>query len=201
MSAPGWPATLRDGALTLRPLRRRDASDWQRVRLANESHLAPWEPSHPRPWAQRHTRAQFHQLRRYLDREARAGAALPFGIELDGSLAGQVTISRIVRGVHLFGEAGYWLDREHTGRGVMSRALALVIDHALTSCGLHRVEVHIRPENDASLGVVRRLGLRQECFHPGFLHIDGQWRDHVGFAVTAADIPHGLAARTPPLLS
>lgn len=201
MSAPGWPATIRDGALTLRPLQRSDASDWRRVRLANESHLAPWEPSHPQSWSARHSRQQFLRLRRYLAREASKGGALPFALEIGGHLAGQVTVSRIVRGVHLFGEAGYWLDGAHTRRGVMSRALALVIDHAFTACSLHRVEVHVRPENEASLGVVRRLGLRQECFHPGFLHIDGQWRDHVGYAVTTADVPHGLASRTPPVVA
>ena len=71
---------------------------------------------------------------------------------------------------------------------------ALAIDHCFAAVGLHRVEVNIRPENTASLRVVEKLGFRQESNHERYLHIDGEWRDHLGFALTADDVPEGLVA-------
>ncbi len=53
----------------------------------------------------------------------------------------------------------------------------------------------MRPDNAASLRVVRKLGFREEGLHPRFLYIDGAWRDHLGFALTAEDVPEGVLTR------
>ena len=93
--------------------------------------------------------------------------------------------------------AGYWVDARVAGRGVMPTALALAVDHAFARGQLHRVEVNIRPENTASRRVVEKLGFREEAYHPRYLHIDGAWRDHVGYAITAEEVSGdgGLMAR------
>ena len=137
----------------------------------------------------------FRQLVRRLDKQARAGTTLPFAIEVGGRFAGQVTVNNIVRGSAQFGSLGYWLDQEYAGRGIMPRAVALVIDHCFFTAGLHRIEVAIRPENTNSLRVVEKLGLREIGFAPRFLHIDGAWRDHRLYAVTVEECPDGMLAR------
>jgi hypothetical protein len=52
---------------------------------------------------------------------------------------------------------------------------------------VHRIEVAIRPENAASLSVARKLDLREEGLRQSYLYIDGAWRDHRIFAVTARE--------------
>jgi ribosomal-protein-alanine N-acetyltransferase len=126
---------------------------------------------------------------------ARDGTAYPFVIEVSGRFAGQVTVNNIVRGSAQFGSLGYWLDREYAGRGVMPRAVALVIDHCFFTAGLHRIEIAIRPENSNSLRVVEKHGLHEVGFAPNFLHIDGAWRDHRIYAVTVEECPDGMLAR------
>nr|BFF22234.1 hypothetical protein GCM10025732_01990 [Glycomyces mayteni] len=84
--------------------------------------------------------------------------------------------------------AGYWIDRGHAGRNITATALALVVDHALTVGRLHRIEVNIRPENGPSNRVAEKLGLRREGLHKRYLYIDGDWRDHYGYAVTAEEV-------------
>ncbi|TFI15606.1 N-acetyltransferase, partial [Micrococcus endophyticus] len=74
-------------------------------------------------------------------------------------------------------------------------AVAMAADWAFRSAGLHRVEVNIRPENAASLRVVEKLGLRDEGVRRSYLHVDGDWRDHRTFAITAGEVPEGLLAR------
>jgi ribosomal-protein-alanine N-acetyltransferase len=43
--------------------------------------------------------------------------------------------------------------------------------------------------------VVEKLGLRQEGVRERFLHIDGAWRDHLSYVVTAEEMPEGVLTR------
>ena len=192
---PGWPAQLAWGPVELHPLRRRDAAEWSRLRLANESWLSPWEPSAPLPWRDRHTPAHYRAMRRAVSRRARLGTSLPFAIRVDGRLAGQVTIDNVVRGALRSGYLGYWIDRSVAGRGMASLAVALVCDHAFGPVGLHRLQADIRPENLPSQRLVERLGFQLEGRLRRLLDIDGDWRDHLSYALLAEDLPRGLLAR------
>ncbi|MGI4894359.1 MAG: GNAT family N-acetyltransferase [Janthinobacterium lividum] len=187
-----WPVELREGVLTLRPLRRGDATRWRAVRAANASWLRPWEATSPDFAGPAPT---FAQMVRGFTREARAGRMLPFVVELDGRLVGQITVSGITWGSLRSAHVGYWIDQRVAGRGTMPLALALVGDYCFRVLRLHRIEVNIRPENAASLRVAAKLGLRDEGLRAKFLHIDGAWRDHRTFALTADEIPEGLLTR------
>jgi ribosomal-protein-alanine N-acetyltransferase len=199
VSAAGWPARLAHGEIEVRPLRARDASAWSEVRVRNERWLAPWEGRPPKQapasWAERHSPTVFALMLRATRREARAGRMLPFGVTVGGRLAGQVTVSSIVRGAFDSGYVGYWVDERVAGRGVLPTALALVLDHCFGPVGLHRVEANVRPENAASLRVVDKLGFREEGLHLRYLFIDEDWRDHVTYALLREDAPGGVLRR------
>lgn len=188
-----WPAVLTSGEVTVRPLGQRDARDWRDARRRNSAWLRPWDATTP-PGTQV-SATSFRGLVRRLHRQARAGATYPFAIDVEGRFAGQVTVNNIVRGSAQFASVGYWLDQRYAGRGVMPRAVALVIDHCFAVAGLHRIEVAIRPENSNSLRVVEKLGLREVGYAPRYLHIDGAWRDHRIYAITAEECPEGLLTR------
>jgi ribosomal-protein-alanine N-acetyltransferase len=191
---PGWPARLSWGPVELHPLRRRDAAEWSRLRVANEDWLSRWEPSNGIPWRARHTPATYRAMRRVVARRARLGTSLPFAIRVEGRLAGQVTLDNIVRGALRSGYLGYWIDRSVAGRGMASLAVALVCDHAFGEAGLHRVEADIRPENLPSQRLVERLAFRREGLLRRYLDIDGDWRDHISYALLAEDLPGGVLA-------
>jgi ribosomal-protein-alanine N-acetyltransferase len=180
----------------LRPPRYRDARAWSEVRLRNETWLKTWEASSAYTWEERHAPGAWAPLLSALRRGARAGTMLPFVITYGGRLVGQINVSNVVRGALRSCSVGYWVDSAVAGRGVMPTSLALVIDHCFREVGLHRVEVDIRPENAASLRVVAKLGLRREGYYERFLDIDGGWRDHVAFAVTAEELAgHSMLSR------
>jgi [ribosomal protein S5]-alanine N-acetyltransferase len=183
-----WPATLRHDDVLVRPLRLSDAAAWQQVRERNADWLRPWEATAPPGSAAPLT--SYRALARRLRSQGRAQTTLPYVVEVDGAFAGQVTVNNVVRGSALFASVGYWVDSAVAGRGVIPRAVALVIDHCLAT-GLHRIEVAIRPENSNSLRVVEKLGLRQVGFAPCYLHIDGEWRDHRLYAITREEWPPG----------
>jgi ribosomal-protein-alanine N-acetyltransferase len=191
--------TVVEGRVGIRPLRLRDAGAWSEARIRNEHWLRPWEGRPPQrrdpSWEERHSPSAFAAMLRTLRRESKQGRCLPFAVTYDGDLAGQVTVSNIVRGAFESASVGYWVDRRLAGRGVIPEALAMVVDHCFDTAGLHRIEANVRPENTASRRVVEKLGFREEGLHPRFLYIDGDWRDHLCFAVTADDQPEGLLTR------
>jgi ribosomal-protein-alanine N-acetyltransferase len=185
-----WPARLVEGDLVLRPLRRRDAGEWGRVRARNAAWLAPWEATLPADSTS--SPMTFGQYVRELNRQARAGTSRPWVVELRGDIVGQVTVSGISHGSLSSAAIGYWISRDVAGRGLMPLAVAMAVDDCFFSLGLHRIEINIRPENAASLRVVAKLGLRDEGVRRAYLHIQGRWADHRTFALTREEAPGGL---------
>ena len=113
---------------------------------------------------------------------------VPFAVRTEGQLVGQMHLFGVSWGSLLSCAAGYWVAQGWAGRGIAPTALAMATDHALVNLGLHRVEVNIRPENTASLAVVRKLRFRDEGLRRRYLHINGAWRDHRTFALTREDL-------------
>lgn len=190
-------ATLRHGGVLLRPLRVADAGEWQRLRQVNQSWLTEWEATAPLPTTD--PAPTFQQSARRLRREARRGTALPYVVEVDGEFVGQVNVGDIVygslRGCHL----GYWISQHAANRGIMTMAVAMVVDHLLDTKRLHRVEIAIRPENRPSTRVVEHLGFRLEGTRQAFLHINGQWRDHNIYVMLADERGAPLVERAAPV--
>ena len=191
-----WPNTLTSGldpVVSLRPIRVGDAPAWREVRHRNRAWLAQWDATVPPGGDGRPT--TFRGLVHRLKKAARQGTTYPWVVEVDGAFVGQVSVNNIVRGSAQFASIGYWIDQRYAGRGVIPRAVAMAIDHCFITCGLHRVEICIRPENVNSLRVVEKLGIAEVGYAPRFLHIDGEWRDHRIFAITAEEVPLGLLSR------
>lgn len=183
--------TLSDGSLTLRPIRARDARPLERVLLDNRGWLRRWEATYPGGGSIIDTRASIRNLTAH----ARAGTALPFIMEWDGELVGQLNVSSITHGSLSSASIGYWVAKDMAGRGITPAAVALATDHCFLVLRLHRMEICIRPENAPSLRVVEKLGFRYEGLRRRFIHIDGDWRDHFAFALVAEEVPGGVLRR------
>ena len=190
---PGWPVMLADGPVLLRPYRRSDAAAWSEIRIANRAWLTPWESAPPGPWHELNSTHAYRYVYRDMRRSARRGESMPFAICLRDPgrperVVGHINLGNIVRRAFCSAYCGYWIDSRVAGRGIMPTALALAVDHAFGPGGLHRIEVNIRPENKPSRRVVEKLGFREEAYHPRYMHIDGQWRDHIGYSLTSEDV-------------
>jgi ribosomal-protein-serine acetyltransferase len=82
------------------------------------------------------------------------------GIWVDGRAAG--TIGLRVNLLVNNGELGYWIGEEFEGRGLVTRACRLFIEHAFGELGLHRISLHAGVENRRSRAVAERLGFTEE---------------------------------------
>lgn len=185
-------AVISGAGLRLRPLRRRDQAEWDELRRLNADWLRPWEASNPDPSVKLPTFAEYVRAQAAASRR---GESYGWVITTGQLIIGHVTLSQVVRASLQSGTVGYWVSHTHAGRQVAPRAVALVCDHAFSALGLHRIEINVRPENAASLRVVAKLGFRDEGVRRRYLHIQGDWRDHRTFALTAEEAPDGVLTR------
>lgn len=193
---PGWPlATISvrtqggvGPTVRLRSLQRKDGDRWRTFRIQDESLLRPVEPTIPDDWVAAHSPLAWRRTWASLKQVARRGEVVPAAIEVDGHFAGQLTLGNIQHGVVSSCWIGYWVHSPLQGKGIATAAVALGVDHAMRTMGLHRVEATVMEENVASRAVLEKAGFRVEGKLLRNLHIDGQWRDHLLVGMTREDV-------------
>lgn len=161
------------------------AEAYQALLAANYARLAHWFPgAFDTPPTLEKTRADLERAgRAWLD-----GSQLPLAISVKAEngwrLAGWVNLLIDVPAGSA--EVGYWLDAGFEGRGLVTRAVTAVLDHAFGPLGLHRVELQTTTNNTRSRRVAERLGFTQE----------GVLREAAAFPGERRDVVvHGLLAR------
>lgn len=176
-----WPIQLHIGELSLRPLRLRDKAQWESVRAENRDWLSPWEATVPHTPDNEGIPPTYRQMIKSLDHEAREGRSYSFGIFRGPTLIGQISMGGVMYGALRGAHIGYWIDRRYSSRGYTTDAVRALTDFGFNTLHLHRIEINIRPENQPSIRVAEKAGYRYESERRAFLHIDGQWRDHVTY--------------------
>jgi RimJ/RimL family protein N-acetyltransferase len=88
-------------------------------------------------------------------------------------------------------QVGYWLDKDHVGRGYATEAAAALTKVALALPNVERVEIRCDPRNEASAAIPKRLGFR----HTATLENDtktpsGEPRATMVWEITRADALH-----------
>ncbi|MFD0683545.1 GNAT family N-acetyltransferase [Actinomadura fibrosa] len=173
--------------MVLRPLARDDEDEFLRLVAANTELHHPWVSLPATPEAFRDYVARYEKP----DEES-----LLICLRETGEIVGLANISSIVRGRFQNGSLSYAAFT--SGRGYMTEGVGLVLRYAFEKLRLHRIDAQIQPGNRASLRLVERLGFRKEGYSPELLYIDGAWRDHERWAVTAGML--GVEAKPHPTL-
>jgi ribosomal-protein-alanine N-acetyltransferase len=173
--------------ITLRTLRESDYEPWHEIRVRCHDWLVPWEPRPAGSPPAAEDRASFAARCALRERERQIGSGYGFGIFVGERLVGELTLSSIQRGPFQSASIGYWIDREWAGQNLVPEAVVVTLRFAFEILGLHRVEVSIIPRNAASRRVAEKLDLRLEGISERFLEIDGEWEDHVRYAMTTEE--------------
>ena len=180
-----WPVVLKSEELSLQALRFRDRGRWNNVRAENRDWLTPWEatiPLIPGEDAQNPSHLpSYFEMVRTLNSEARNGRSFSFAIWHQRNLIGQISLGGVILGAMRAGHIGYWIDKNYANRGFTTQAVMALTDYSFSMLNLHRIEINVRPENTASRRVAEKAGYIFEGERPRYLHIAGNWRDHVVF--------------------
>jgi RimJ/RimL family protein N-acetyltransferase len=176
---PSYP--IRTERLLLRPLTAGDADAMLAYRgRLDVSRYVPFEPMSRDDILERIT-GQWSRTE--LTDE---GQSLTLGAEVaeTGELAGDVVLFWHSR-EHAGGELGYVLNPALGGRGYATEAASVMLRLGFEDLGLHRIVARIDEDNEPSVRLARRLGMRQEArlVHNEFFK--GRWSNEVDFAMLA----------------
>jgi ribosomal-protein-alanine N-acetyltransferase len=186
----GREPILHGDGVVLRYPEMSDYTKWSQLRGESREFLAPWEPT----WATDElTRSAFRRRLRRYQREIRNDLAYPFLLfaASDGVLMGGCTLTNVRRGVTQSAAIGYWIGARYARHGYMYAALKAMLPFVFGMLGLHRLEAACIPENEASRKLLLKLGFREEGRARRYLQINGEWRDHILFALLEDDAPVG----------
>ena len=163
-----------------------DFENWATLRHRSRAFLVPWEPTWP---GDDLTRTAFRRRLRRHASEISSDEAYPFLVfrETDDVLLGGLTLSQVKRGVSQAATLGYWMGQPYAGQGWMARAVRASTAFAFATLRLHRVEAACLPSNEASIRLLTRTSFRQEGLARAYLRINGQWHDHLLFALLESD--------------
>lgn len=182
------PLELRGRRVLLRPLVPGDFAAWREVRRRCLAWLTPWEPRSPAGQADVvEDQRAFAARCGARERERHLGTGYGFGIFVADRFAGEINLNGIQRGAFQNAYIGYWIDQSLAGQSYTPEAAAVAFRFGFDELELHRLQVAIIPRNLASRRVVAKLGLREEGVAERYLEINGQWEDHVRYAITAEE--------------
>jgi ribosomal-protein-serine acetyltransferase len=125
--------------------------------------------------------------------KAAADTGRIWGIWLDGTLVGGVLFRAMDFRMET-AEAGCWLEPAAVGKGLVTRAVTVIIDWAIEVRGIHRVDWWASTRNTPSIAVAERLGMTREGIaREAYLH-RGERHDMEIWSVLA---PEWRAGRNP----
>lgn len=177
---------IESGSVRLRAAEPSDFQDWQALREESRKHLTQWEPD----WRDKETTIDAFRARlRLYGRQQRAGVGLSLCVRLIAGdrLIGGATLSDIRAHASHSATLGYWIGEKFLRRGYGLAAVKGVLRHAFEEMGLNRIEAACQPGNVASRALLAKAGFREEGFARDYLFINGAWRDHLLFALTARE--------------
>ena len=192
----GWPATLAHGPITVRPLRLRDAprlaADQARQRGTG---CAPWEATTPgRAERRRRSRVMSTRFAGCAERRAPAWPTRSRCWSATGSRArsrlARLPAARCELGVPgLLDRPRLRRSRHHADRA-RARGRPLFRRRSAAPGRDRTSGPRTRPRR-----VVEKLGFRLEGTRERYIHIAGDWRDHLSYALTVEEVPGGLLRR------
>jgi ribosomal-protein-serine acetyltransferase len=176
------PRFALEGGGLLRALEETDADELHALIERNHAELAKWMS-----WAQAQTR---EQTRAFIGRSRASesdNSGFQRAIVVQERIVGMAGLPDI-DWENRCAEIGYWLDRSHQGRGIMTAAVAALVDHAFAGLALNRLEIRTDVENARSRGLAERLGFHYEgTLRQSYRVTDDRYSDDAVYSMLASD--------------
>jgi ribosomal-protein-serine acetyltransferase len=124
---------------------------------ANREHLREWLP-----WLDETSRVEdIDRFLRDSRRKAEQSNGHTFVARLDGRVIG-VVAENSIDWRNRRAELGYWIDRQHQGKGIITQSVKRVMRRAFEDLKLNRVTIQCAVGNTRSRAIPERLGFTME---------------------------------------
>ncbi|AOM84355.1 GNAT family N-acetyltransferase [Salisediminibacterium beveridgei] len=84
-------------------------------------------------------------------------------------------------------EIGYWLGSGFAGKGIATKAVTTMINHAFHNLNLNKVEINVATENKKSRAIPERLGFTQEGIIRHYEYLNGVYLDRVIYGLLQSE--------------
>ena len=146
-----------DEGISLRELGEGDAAPLFQLADSNRAYLREWLP-----WLDQNTSVDSTlAFIQHYQQLSKSGNAAQFGIWYRSELAGVIGLNAIDK-TNRYAYIGYWLAAKFQGNGIMTKACARLVEDALVTRKLNRVEIFCAVENKKSRAIPERLGFTME---------------------------------------
>ncbi len=146
-----------DKNIVLKQLELSDAPDIFNTIDTQREHLGPWLPFVE-------TTKQLSDTAAFVEsvvNSPKDRLEYTFTIRVNGRMAGLIGLKDINR-ANRKTEIGYWLSREFTDRGIMTRSVRTLCDFAFRELDMNRIQIKCALANIHSRNIPQRLGFKLE---------------------------------------
>jgi ribosomal-protein-serine acetyltransferase len=165
----------------LRPLETSDAPELCALIETNRERLAVWMP-----WAGGQTLSDTKEFIRRASDQLADDNGFQAAIIEDGQIVG-VAGFRSVDRPNRSTSIGYWLSESAQGRGIATETVRGLVDHAIVTWRLNRVEIRAGVGNRRSRAIPERLGFTFEGVLREAERVGERYVDQAVYAVLARD--------------
>lgn len=150
--------------------------------LRNRDHLRRWMP-----WVDNYP--QNDAAREFISAtvlRALTQGSMATGIWKEDELLGNIDYQSFTR-VNNSAMIGYWLDKDHNGRGIMTRAVRHYLDTGFGRLRLNRIEIRVATGNYKSRAIPERLGFTKEGVIRQAEWLYDHYVDHVVYGMLSSE--------------
>ena len=115
--------------------------------------------------------------------QAKQDPPTAFGIHYKQEFCGIIGVSPMSDVYSHVAEIGYWLGEEYWGKGIMTHALNLMVDHCFETLGFIRLHTGVFGYNHASMKVLENAGFKHEGAFVMGVKKNGKLVDEVRYGI------------------
>ncbi|MBF7074445.1 GNAT family N-acetyltransferase [Glaciecola sp. MH2013] len=104
-------------------------------------------------------------------------------IEIDGTLVGCIGVDQGDFEYYRSGEIGYWLDRQHWNKGIMTKAVHEFVSKIFNTTEMTRIFASVFSGNTGSMKLLTKCGFEQEGIHYDAIFKDQVFYNNHVFAI------------------
>ena len=143
--------------LLLREYKRSDAAAV--TRELNPIEMAHYTTHIPHPYRLKHAQDFIDGAIKHQTETPRT--AYNLAIILGDELIGDISLMKVNRWTKS-AEIGYWVSKRHQGQGYATEATQRMVDYAIKTLRMHRIDLHAAVQNKPSNDIARKLGFTLE---------------------------------------
>ena len=166
-----------DQDISLRKLSVSDADELYCLTDLNREHLREWLP-----WLD--TNNSPNDTKRFI--ESISDGSPTYAVVNQDKICGVVGFHKIDSRNNA-ASIGYWLDKHHIGKGIMTVAVKKILNIGFGEFNLNKIEVHCAPENLNSCAIPLRLGFTYEATLRQCEWLYTKYVDHAIYSLLASE--------------